>query len=121
MMNCNDIPYVDEFAKEFVDISADEAEKHTSIFGTKYMNGLPIIPGINDTPLDVALLCDFLVKHQKYLDKVHILPYHNMALGKYDALGKNYELNHVKAPSNEHMQDIQKTIAGCGFDVVIGG
>ena len=43
----NDIPYVDEIAKCFVDISVNEAEKYTSIFGTKYMNGLvPVMANV---------------------------------------------------------------------------
>ena len=43
----NDIPYVDEIAREFVDISVNEAEKYTSIFGTKYMNGLvPVMANV---------------------------------------------------------------------------
>lgn len=43
----NDIPYVDEIAKEFVDISVNEAEKYISIFGSKYMNGLvPVMANV---------------------------------------------------------------------------
>lgn len=49
----NDIPYVDEIAREFVDISVKEAEKYTSIFGSKYMNGL--VPVMANVPHGYAV------------------------------------------------------------------
>lgn len=49
----NDIPYVDEIAREFVDVSVKEAEKYTSIFGTKYMNGL--VPVMANVPHGMAV------------------------------------------------------------------
>lgn len=43
----NDIPFVDNIAKEYVDISVKAAEQYTSIFGTKYMNGLvPVMANV---------------------------------------------------------------------------
>lgn len=43
----NDIPYVDEIAAKYLAISVDEAEKYTSIFGSKYMNGLvPVMANV---------------------------------------------------------------------------
>lgn len=82
---------------------------------------IPIIPGINDTPYDIALLCDFLSRYKGKVNKVHILVYHNMALSKYDALGVNYRLAHLSPPPNEHMQNIKHILENCGFEVQIGG
>lgn len=82
---------------------------------------VPIIPSINDTPVDIALLCKFFSKYKGYIKKIHILPYHNLGLGKYDALDRSYLLNDIKAPDDEHMIKIKKTLEDCGFDVEIGG
>lgn len=87
----------------------------------KVIPRVPIIPGINDTPLDLALLCDFFVQHKDKINKIHILPYHNMALGKYDALGQDYQLMDLQSPPDEHMQEIRKKIEKSGFEVQIGG
>lgn len=43
----NDNPFVDEIAKKYDDISVDEAEKYTSIFGSKYMVGMvPVMANV---------------------------------------------------------------------------
>jgi formate C-acetyltransferase len=43
----NDEPYVDEIAKKFVALSCEMCGQHTSIFDTKYVNGLvPVIANI---------------------------------------------------------------------------
>lgn len=88
---------------------------------TRIIPRVPIIPGINDTPADIAQLCNFFEKHKNYIYKIHILPYHNMALGKYDALGQKYMLNDLTPPPESHMQEIKRLIENCGFEVHIGG
>ena len=52
---------------------------------------------------------------------MHILPYHNLGLGKYEALDQPYALNDVCPPSDEHMNAIKADLERCGFQVVIGG
>ena len=82
---------------------------------------VPIIPGINDTPVDIALLCRFFTQYKDKIKRVHILPYHNLGLGKYEALDEPYSLNNVHPPSDEHMNGIKADLERCGFEVVIGG
>lgn len=82
---------------------------------------VPIIPGINDTPVDIALLCRFFTQYKDKIKRVHILPYHNLGLGKYEALDEPYSLNDVHPPSDEHMNGIKADLERCGFEVVIGG
>ena len=82
---------------------------------------VPIIPGINDTPVDIALLCRFFTQYKDKIKRVHILPYHNLGLGKYEALDEPYSLNDVHPPSDEHMNGIKADLERCGFKVVIGG
>lgn len=82
---------------------------------------VPIIPSVNDTAADIALLCKFFRQYAGRFKKIHILPYHNLGLGKYDGLGLLYKLNHVKAPGETHMNGIKASLENCGFEVEIGG
>lgn len=88
---------------------------------TKVIPRVPIIPTINDTSEDIEQLCHFFEKYGDKITKVHILPYHNLGMGKYDALCQPYKLTDIKPPSPEHMQDIKKRLERSGFEVVIGG
>ena len=87
----------------------------------KIIPRVPIIPSINDTEADIAMLCRFFRQYQGKFEKINILPYHNLGLGKYDGLGMIYKLNHIKAPDDEHMNKIKANIESCGFKVEIGG
>lgn len=49
---------------------------------------LPMIPGINDTEEDVALLCEFLRKSLGKYRKAEIMPYHSFGISKAKRLGK---------------------------------
>lgn len=82
---------------------------------------VPIIPSVNDSPVDIALLCKFFSQYKGELKKIHILPYHNLGLGKYDALCQHYLLNDIKPPADEDMEKIKRDLENCGFEVEIGG
>lgn len=88
---------------------------------TEIIPRVPIIPSVNDTPVDIALLCKFFSQYKGKLKKIHILPYHNLGLGKYDALMQHYLLNDIKPPADEHMEKIKRDLESCGFEVEIGG
>ena len=69
----------------------------------------------------IPLLCRFFTQYKDKIKRVHILPYHNLGLGKYEALDEPYSLNDVHPPSDEHMNGIKADLERCGFEVVIGG
>lgn len=82
---------------------------------------VPIIPSINDSERDIELLCDFFIQHKEKLKEIHILPYHNLGISKYDSLDRTYLLNHITPPTQKHMENIKSIIEKCGFRVKIGG
>lgn len=82
---------------------------------------MPIIPGINDTDNDIKLACGFLNEIKEHIKEIHCLPYHNLGVSKYESLGRDYELDHVKAPDQEHLERIRKRFSEFGLDVQIGG
>lgn len=81
---------------------------------------IPIIPTLNDSVEDIDAFGKF-VKELKTVNVIHILPYHDLGLSKYLALGREYMLKGIKAPSDEHMQEIKRQLEGYGFEVNIGG
>ena len=50
-----------------------------------------IIPGINDTKEYISMLAEYIAKID-YVEKVELLPYHNMAKSKYTKLNFRYRL-----------------------------
>lgn len=82
---------------------------------------IPIIPQINDTEADLKLLTGFLDTLQDKLEGIHILPYHNFGISKYDSLGKEYKLSHIEVPDRKHMEQIKSMLENHGLNVLIGG
>jgi len=82
---------------------------------------IPIIPTINDSKDDIDSFGQFLVQMKDDIKVIHLLPYHNLGINKYNALGKKYELEDLKAPTDEHMQAIKTQLEEYGFTVNIGG
>ena len=82
---------------------------------------IPLIPGVNDTVSDIDKLCKYLTEIRNEIKGIQCLPYHDLGISKYEALGKEYELEHVKVPDQEHLERICEQFAGYGLDVQLGG
>ena len=75
----------------------------------------PIIPGINDTPEEVAAIAEFVAKLPNLL-YYDLLPFHPMAKSKYTSLDMAYRAKEIKSPSKEHMDALTKVAQGLGID-----
>ena len=82
---------------------------------------MPMIPGINDSGRDIALAGMFLRKCKEKISGIHILPYHNYGVSKYDALGIPYALSHLESPTDERMKKIKDALEGYDLQIQIGG
>jgi len=80
---------------------------------------MPVLPGINDGEQNVERTALFMKEHG--LGTVHLLPYHNLALFKYDSLGRNYPLGGMQAPTDAKMREIQRKFEKFGLMAGIGG
>ncbi len=58
-----------------------------------------LVPTITDDEQSLTKLGEFISK-LKYMDKFEILPYHNMAVPKYESLGMKYRLADIR-PANK--------------------
>jgi pyruvate formate lyase activating enzyme len=85
----------------------------------------PVIPGVNDTPEEIGAIAHFIrqitlagQQHGYYQDiqpAYELLPFHQLAAGKYHSLGLEYGPIHIKPPSREHMQLLVKIATNEGF------
>lgn len=68
-----------------------------------------IVPGITDNEEDLILLRNFL-KSLKTVEKVELLPYHNMGKTKWENLGLNYSLENVRQATNEDTERVKEIL-----------
>ena len=68
-----------------------------------------IVPGINDTKEGILELKEFISK-LKNVEKVELLPYHTMGIGKYKNLGLEYKLKDVAAMDQERCRELEKLL-----------
>lgn len=68
-----------------------------------------IVPGYNDTEENVLKLKEFASK-LKNVEKIELLPYHDMAKKKYQQLGINYKLASTPSLSQTKLKNLQKLL-----------
>ncbi len=68
-----------------------------------------IIPGINDTE-DYIIRFKEYIKNINNIEKVQLLPYHSMAIEKYEKLGLEYPLKNVLDMDIEKVQQLQEIL-----------
>lgn len=73
--------------------------------GVPFIIRTPIIPGINDSGEEVALIRDF-IKDFKNIKKYELLPYHPLGVLKQKALGLPEK--RLKIPSKTEMEELNK-------------
>ncbi|PTE38960.1 pyruvate formate-lyase 1-activating enzyme, partial [Staphylococcus equorum] len=60
-------------------------------------------PGLTDAPEDLRKLGEF-INSLDNVEKFEILPYHELGVHKWQALGVPYQLSSVEPPSDEDVQ-----------------
>ncbi|MDO5569750.1 MAG: pyruvate formate-lyase 1-activating enzyme, partial [bacterium] len=68
-----------------------------------------IIPGINDTTEYINNFKNY-IKDIKYIKKVELLPYHNMAIDKYKELNISYKLENTLAMDKSVCMELNNLI-----------
>lgn len=81
---------------------------------------VPVIPTFNDTEDEIKAIAAF-AKSLHNVKRLHLLPYHNFGVDKYEGLGRKYELGNIEPPSKEHMERLLEIVKATGLDGQIGG
>ena len=79
---------------------------------------LPLIEGINDDEDNIFEILK-LIKNTN-IKKINLLPYHDIAMHKYEKLGRTYSKN-MKRPADEKLERIKEIFEKEGYKVKIGG
>ena len=69
----------------------------------------PLIPGVNDDEEDIRAALEFIAPHKNVID-FELLPYMRFGLGKYDMLGRKYELADFDPPTEDSLQRLRAII-----------
>lgn len=75
-----------------------------------------LVPGITDRDDLLEKLADFVATLPN-VERIEILPYHNLGEYKWEELGMEYELKDVEPPSVERVENAKKIIASRGLSV----
>lgn len=112
------LPYIDSM---FMDIKHIDPDKHTELtgqgnekilenirkiaaFGIPVTIRTPVVPGCNDSVENIMGIAEFIAQVPGIVE-YELLPYHELGRNKYTALGKPYELDGVKPPSDESIEE----------------
>lgn len=127
------LPWIDYF---LMDVKHMNPEKHRKMVGQDnhrvlenavkiarqaeyYAVRVPVIPGFNDTPSEIADIAKFAAELKA--DRLHLLPYHRLGADKYAALGRTYSLPELTPPSEGHMAELLRAAEQYGVPCQIGG
>jgi len=86
---------------------------------TNLLIRIPVIPAVNDDIPEMTAIFQF-IKDFKNITSVHLLPYHNIHVGKYRKIGKQYELSEISNDESQNMKEI-KNMFETKFKTRIGG
>jgi pyruvate formate lyase activating enzyme len=80
-------------------------------FGTRLMEHdvavwvrFVLVPGLTDSPDDVAQVADLAAELGEIVERVEVLPYHRLGTDKYAALGRPYPLPDTPTPTHEQVE-----------------
>lgn len=97
-----------------------ENMKRLSDAGAVLYLRLIMVDGVNtDGKRDIRPFQDWLQAQQIRVEKIHLLPYHELGRHKYEALHRTFQP--FRAPSGQALEAIRQSFAALGYDTVIGG
>jgi pyruvate formate-lyase 1-activating enzyme len=91
--------------------------KYLHKIGQKTWIRYVVVPGYTDDDDSAHRLGQF-IKDMDNIEKVELLPYHQLGEHKWEALGYEYELKDVDTPSKEMMDNVKNIIASYGHNVM---
>jgi pyruvate formate lyase activating enzyme len=81
---------------------------------------IPLIPGFNDGIEHINKIAKFITSLRK-TRHVDLLPFNELASGKYSLLGLDWVHAKTKRQSPEHLDRLKKVVESYGLEVTIGG
>jgi pyruvate formate lyase activating enzyme len=85
--------------------------------GAHILVRIPLIPGINDDDENLDACATFLAKLPD-LDGVEVMPYHDIGVAKYQALGMENKLSNTKSPTSNRVAEVEKFLHSYHLPVI---
>ena len=76
-----------------------------------------LVPGLTDAPENVDALAAF-VATLSGVERVEVLPFHQLGAAKWAELGLSYQLSDVAPPSSELVERVENQFRSHGLNVV---
>lgn len=73
-----------------------------------------LVPGLTDDPENVEQVADIVARWPN-VERVEVLPFHNMGADKWRELGIPYNLEHTKPPTPESVEDTRQVFRDRGI------
>ena len=79
-----------------------------------------LVPGLTDDPENIANVADIVARWKNNVERVEVLPFHNMGADKWKALHMQYNLADTKPPSEESLQNAVEIFRSRGLYALEG-
>lgn len=76
-----------------------------------------LVPGVTDAPENVAAVADHVASFGPAVERVEVLPFHQMGRDKWAELGMRYELDDVEPPTAEATEAVRDVFRARGLTV----
>lgn len=70
----------------------------------------PVIPGANDKEEVIEEIINFILPYKNII-KYELLPYHRLGLGKYEVLGREYELSEISSLGDKRIKELREFVS----------
>ncbi|MDY5585329.1 MAG: pyruvate formate-lyase-activating protein [Arcanobacterium sp.] len=90
--------------------------KRLSDAGKRIWIRFVLVPGLTDDEANINAVAD-IVAQWSSVERVEVLPFHQMARDKWDSLGMEYKLADVQPPSKEDAEKAREIFRARGLDV----
>ena len=76
-----------------------------------------VVPGLTDSPENVRNVAEIVGRWNNNVERIEVLPFHNMGADKWHELGYPYTLEDTKPPKPEDIEAIRDVFRAKGFTV----
>ncbi len=83
--------------------------------GKKMWVRFVLVPGLTDDPANVEATADIVARWADCVERVEVLPFHNMGADKWANLGMTYELGDVRPPTKESLERVRDVFRARGL------
>ncbi|GAA1169340.1 Pyruvate formate-lyase 1-activating enzyme [Corynebacterium glaucum] len=85
--------------------------------GKKVWVRFVLVPGLTDAEDNVQRVADIVARWKDTVERVEVLPFHNMGADKWEKIGLDYELKDVTPPSQESVDHVRSVFRSRGLTV----